>query len=253
MDATNARPSLLSAAKNFIRKSAGTAVLAIAPLAAVSMAPEAEAQTLFGTPGITFNFGSGSASISQSFPVPNRFNFAGPATNNLTTTRLGVDGTLTTTSSGSATVILEISSAISNLDIPASTIIPLEYNFTLNKQAGSIGNVSWSLNAEITGQSAVNLASGTLTTGFATFTGSGNYITSGLVVANGSPNFRFSLSLNYNSPTASDVLAFQMNSASQGFKINAVAIPEPSTYAMLIGLGALGFVIVRRSRRSRAA
>ena len=33
MDATTDRPTLLNAARNFIRKSAGTAVLAIAPLA----------------------------------------------------------------------------------------------------------------------------------------------------------------------------------------------------------------------------
>ena len=35
MDATTAQPTLLHAARNFIRKSAGTAVLVIAPLAAV--------------------------------------------------------------------------------------------------------------------------------------------------------------------------------------------------------------------------
>jgi hypothetical protein len=252
MDFPATRPSLLSAARNFMRKSAGTAVLAIAPLAAVSLAPEAGAQTLFGTPGFNVGYGTGSASITENFPEPNRFRFPGSAVNNLTTTRLGVDGTLTTTGSGNATVTLEVFSAISNLNIPASTVIPLDYDFTLTKQAGTIGNVAWSLNVQITGQGITSLASGTLTTGSATFTGSGNYTTSGLVVADNSKNILFLLSLNYSSPTASDVLAFQMNSASQGYTINAVAVPEPSTYAVILGLGALGFVALRRSRRPAA-
>jgi hypothetical protein len=251
MEATTARPTLLSAARNFIRKSAGTAVLAIAPLAAVSIAPEAEAQTIFGTPGINVGYGTGSASITDSFPELNRFLSAGSAPNNLTTTRLGVDGTLTTTGSGSAIVTLTIFSAISALDIPPSTIIPLAYNFTLNKQAGIAGNVSWSLASHINGDNYVNIANGTLTTGSATFTGAGNYTTAGNVVGDNSLDLEFILTLNYTT-AAADVLAFQMNSASQGFTINAAAIPEPSTYAMIFGLGALGYVIIRRSRRTAA-
>ncbi|HRG54981.1 MAG TPA: PEP-CTERM sorting domain-containing protein [Lacunisphaera sp.] len=249
MDATTAQPTLLSAARNFIRKSAGTAVLAIAPLAAVAIAPEAKAQTTFGTPGINIGYGTGSASISDSFPVPNRFFFAGSPSNNLTTTRLGVDGTLSTTMSGSAIVTLTILSAITALDIPASTIIPVAYDFSLSK-TGIAGNVSWSLSSHITGDNFVNIANGTLTTGSATFTGTGNYTTAGNVLSDGSKNLEFILTLNY-STSAADVLAVQMNSASQGFTINAV--PEPSTYALLLGLGALGFLTVRRARRVRAA
>lgn len=251
MDATTARPTLLSAAKHFMRKSAGTAVLAIAPLAAISVAPEAQAQTIFGMPGINVGYGTGSASITDSFPEPNRFHFGGSAPNDLTTTRLGVDGTLTTTESGSAIVTLTIFSAISVLDIPPSTVIPLAYDFTLNKQSGIAGNVSWSLSTHIEGDNFVNIANGTLTTGSANFTGTGNYTTVGNVAGNNTLDLEFILTLNYTTAGA-DVLAFQMNSASQGFTINAVAIPETSTYAMVFGLSALGFVIVRRSRRTAA-
>ena len=67
----------------------------------------------------------------------------------------------------------------------------------------------------------------------------------------GSQNLEFILTLNYTT-AAADVLAFQMNSASQGFTINAVAIPEPSAYAAILGLGALGLVLLRRSRRTAA-
>ena len=251
MDATTAQPTLLSAARNFIRKSAGTAVLAIAPLAAVALAPEAKASafTTFGTPGMTFNYGTGSALIYETFPSGSKFHFPGSPANNLTTTRLGVDGTFFTSGSGNATITLTVFSSIGALDIPGSTAIPLAYDFGLNKQAGSIGNVSWNLNAHITGESYVSLASGTLTTGSATFTGSGNYTPSSLIPGDNSRDIEFILTLNYNT-VAGDILAVQMNSASQGFTINA--IPEPSTYAALFGLGALGFAMLRRRFRPAA-
>lgn len=254
MDATTAQPTLLSAARNFIRKSAGTAVLAIAPLAAVALAPEAKAvaATAFGTPGINIGYNTGSALISDTFPSGSKFHFPGTAANNLTTTRLGVDGTFYTSGGGSAIITLTVFSSISLLDIPGSTAIPLAYDFTLSKQAGIAGNVTWNLASHITSDNFVNIASGTLTTGSATFTGTGNYTTTGNVVADNSRNLEFILSLNYNSASG-DILAVQMNSASQGFTANAVAVPEPSAYGMLLGLGALGFLIVRRSRRARAA
>ena len=50
MDATTAQPTLLHAARNFIRKSAGTAVLAIAPLvgeAVRRIADESSVSSLF--------------------------------------------------------------------------------------------------------------------------------------------------------------------------------------------------------------
>lgn len=254
MEATTTQPTLLSAARNFIRKSAGTAVLTIAPLAAVSLAPEAEAQTIFAQPGLNIQ-ASGQAQITASFPEGNRFSFQGATNNNIQAIRFGVDGTLTTSvTSGfgfSVDHTLEILSAITNLDIPGSTIIPVAYDFTLSKQAGTIGNVDWYLKAHVTGDNFVNLASGTLTSGSATFTGSGNYNTLGLVSsAGGANNFSVLLELVYTT-TVGDVLFIGMNSASQGMTLNAV--PEPSTYAVLLGLGALGFVLVRRSRRSRAA
>jgi hypothetical protein len=253
MDATTARPTLLSAAKNFMRKSAGTAVLAIAPLAAVSLAPEAEAQTIFGTPGINAPTSTSGAAMNGTFPGGNRFAIGGGAPGGITTTRIGVDGNLVTTSNGSSAITtLHFFSLVDNAAIAASTYIPLAYNFTLSKQAGSIGNVGWLLKAEFTGDATgqVTVGSGTLTTGSATFTGTGSYTTAGIVAADNTKDFNVFLYLTY-STTVGDDLFVGMNSASQGITINAV--PEPSTYAAIFGLGALGFVIVRRSRRVRAA
>ncbi|MDI1336542.1 MAG: PEP-CTERM sorting domain-containing protein [Lacunisphaera sp.] len=250
MEATPVRFTLLGAAKNFIRKSAGTTVLVIVPLAAVSLAPEAKAQTIFGSPGITIGYDTGSASITDSFSP---FFSPGSVANNLTTTRLGVDGTFTTTDPGSATISILVSSAISGQDIPISTVIPLAYDFTLSKQAGTIGNVTWNLQATISGDSAgyQTISSGNFNSSPATFTGTYNYTTSTYVSGGGAKTLDFYLKLNY-STLAFDVLAFQMNSAGQGYTINAVAVPESSTYAAIFGLGALGLVLVRRSRRAAA-
>ncbi len=253
MDATTARPTLLSAAKNFMRKSAGTAVLAIAPLAAISVAPEAEAQTIFGTPGLNQSF-TGGAIITGSFPEPNRFSFQGGTTNSITAMRFGVDGTFTTAhvSGGNDTVnTLHLFTAVTNFDIPASTIIPFAYNFTLNQQSGSFNTpISWTLKAEFTGDTLSSIATGATSSGSQTFTGSGNYTTSLNISSDLSKDFNVFLELTYESNQFA-VLAVNMNSASQGFTVNA--IPEPSTYAAIFGLGALGYVIVRRSRRARAA
>jgi hypothetical protein len=252
MDATTAQPTLLSAARNFIRKSAGTAVLAIAPLAAVSLAPEAKGQTIFANIGLNSSASSG-ASVNLSFPSGSRFVIQGATVGDLTSARIGVDGTITTTSGGPSniTTTLQFFTTITNQDIGASSVIPLAYDFTLSKQAGTIGNVNWSLHTQITGDgSAQMLANGTLTTGSNTFTGTGNYTTQGLVTGNGGNDFSVFLYLTY-TMTAGDVLFVGMNSASQGVTI--AAVPEPSTFALIFGLGALGFVIVRRSRRVRAA
>lgn len=253
MDATPARPTLLSAARNFVRKSAGTAVLAIAPLAAVAIAPGAKAAavTTFGTPGVNFTYGSGSALVYDSFPSGSKFHFPGTATNDLTTTRLGVDGSFFTSGSGTATVTMTVFSAIASWDIPDGTVIPLAYDFSLAKQSGIAGNVNWHLAARIAGDNYEVLGTGALTTGSATFTGSGNYTTLNVVPGNNTTDFELILTLSYSTLTG-DLLAVHMNSASQGFTINAQAIPEPSTYVMIFGLGALGFAMLRRSRRGAA-
>jgi hypothetical protein len=254
MDVTTGQPTLMSAARNFIRKSAGTAVLAIVPLAAVSLAPQATGQTMFGTPGLNFSH-SGSASLINSFPSGSRFFFSGGTTNNISAMRFGVDGTITTNHiSGGNTVYetLVLFTAVTSLDIPGSTIIPISYDFSLNKQVGIAGNVAWSLNAGIAGDGYLSLASGTLTTGSATFTGTANYTTLDVVSSNGLTDLSVYLTFQYiTAPT--DVLKVTMNSANQGITLNAAAIPEPSTYAVLFGLGALGLVAVRRARPVRAA
>ncbi len=251
MDATTAQPTLLSAARSFIRKSAGTAVLAIAPLAAVSVAPEAKGQTIFQS--ITFSPGSsGSANTTLAFPSGSRFLIQGATNNNITAARMGVDGTITTdhTSGGTSVDIgLLFFTTVTNQAIPGSTVIPVSYDFTLSKQVGIVGNVGWDLSVFPSTEGFVTFASGTLTTGSATFTGSGNFTTAGPVPADLSADFNVLLRVFYTT-AEDDVLFVGMNSAGQGVTINA--IPEPSTYAALFGLGALGFAVLRRRFRPAA-
>lgn len=250
MNATPVQPTLLGAARDFIRKSAGTAALAIVPLAAVALAPEAKAQTVFGSPNLNF-INSGSANYGTSFPSGSQFSFAGGVTNNITSLRLGADGTISDFGSGGSNMdlTLRLSTAVTTADIPGSTVIPVSYDFTLNKQTGIAGDVSWYLRASFTGESIIDIASGTLSTGSATFTGSGNYTTSGNVVADNTKDFNLYLEVSY-STAPGDVLAINMNSASQGFTVNA--IPEPATNAAILGFGALGFVVLRRRTRAAA-
>jgi len=254
MEATTDRPTLLSAAKNFMRKSAGTAVLAIAPLAAVTAASTAQAQTFFSAPTVLTD-SNGDITVSDTNFSGGVFSFSnGTGPNNLAVFRIGTEGFFYTESGmgTAANVTLSLFSNISGDAINPATVIPVAYDFTLTKQVGSIGNVNWMLHAEIPGDDAYVIGSGTLTTSSATFTGTGNYTVLGTIPGDGSMDFKVYLSLTYTTAFAQE-LAVAMNSGSQGFTINAAAIPEPSTYAMIIGIGALGVVLVRRSRRSRAA
>jgi len=254
MDATTTRPSLLSAAKNFIRKSAGSAVVVIVPLAAVTAASTAKAQTLFASPTVSTNSAGTVYVTGLNFSGGGVFYFSGGAgANNINLRRVGTTGYFYTESGAgtSANVTLSLFSTISGDPINPTTIIPVAYDFTLTKQSGSIGNVSWMAHAEIPGDDAYLIGSGTLTTASATFTGTGNYTVLDTILGYTASDFKVYLTLTYSTAYQQE-LAVIMNSSSQGFTINAAAIPEPSTYAMIFGLGALGFVIIRRSRRAAA-
>jgi len=234
-------------APSFILRPTGAALLLIALFAAIGVTPAAKAQTIF-TPVYVANQGSGQASNTPSFPGGNIFSSSSMPVNGITPLRFGVTGTFTTTGTTGGTSLIEtltVYTRVTNQAIPAATIIPLTYDFTLEKQVGIAGAVNWQLSAQISGEGVTNIASGSLTGASATFTGSSSYTTTGEILANGSNDFLFYLNLSYTTALG-DVLSVGMNPASQGYTLNAV--PEPSTYALLSGLCALGFVAILRRR-----
>jgi PEP-CTERM motif len=180
------------------------------------------------------------------------FSFSGgTSANNILGRRIGTAGYFFTESGAGtlANVSLYLFSAISGDPISAATVIPVAYDFTLTKQSGAIGNVNWMLHAEIPTDDSYVIGSGTLNTPTATFTGTGAYTVLGTIPGDSSKDFKVYLTLTYTTAFQQELAVF-MNSGSQGFTLNAAAIPEPSAYAALFGLGALGLVIVRRSRRA---
>lgn len=247
MDVTTPRPTLLSAAKNFIRKSAGTAVLAIAPLAAVSVAQEAKAQAFFSLPNsggthVASNGATGYVSGSGSF-----FNEA-YLTNGVRLVRTGGFVTSGGFSGGLITFSLNAPGTITP-GLGLNHSVDFTYDFTLGVMGGSGVLVnSWSLQAwfedsSYTNTQTVTIASGS---GLGQHTGGSTFLTP----LTSNDFYALSLVLNVSAPS-SRLIQLQMNSGSgQGVTLNAAAIPEPSTYAALFGLGALGFVLLRRVRRT---
>jgi hypothetical protein len=253
MEATTARPTLLSAARNFIRKSAGTAVLAIAPLAAVTLAPEAKAQTVFEVPnsggaltkeGTLFSFFSGSGTRFANAYLGNGAQF-GRSIHFISATSGG------SISGGMLTIGLTSFSSVAPA-LGFNQGIDFTYDFNITVDSGLTMN-SWSLRANFANEDFSSTASSTFASGGSTtgkLTGSGTFFTT-----LASTDF-YSVDLIIYVSTSGEYksLLLAMNSGgAQGVTFNAAAIPEPSTYAALFGLGALGYVIVRRSRRAVAA
>ncbi|MFI5337451.1 MAG: PEP-CTERM sorting domain-containing protein [Opitutales bacterium] len=235
---TTPRPTLLQAAKRFICKSAGTAVVVIAPLAAVSMlAPRAHAQTVFVGSGTwsgstNSSFNSSSTYTETQLGVQNGFQGVLESTNG-TATFAPSDSTSNFTLYGGT-------GSISGTALGSGITVPVGYDFTLSS-TGSVVVTSWSLAASV-GSAATANASGS---GTGTFIGTTDAVTT----TASNTFFTYNFYINYSGQMAGDTITLTMNPASsQGFSFGATAVPEPATYAAWLGLGALGLALVRRHR-----
>ena len=241
----NARPTLLNAAREFMRRSAGTAVLVIVPLAAVQVASTARAQTIFQLPGSASDINrDGTSALDVTGPTSYFESTLGVTANGRNGSLMGASVSYTLLPSGSSFVRRAISFT-SSASVPFTNgSIPVSYSFTLGT-SGSITNLSWSLVLQTdSADSAQTIASGT-GVGAGTFTGLGGY-----AVTDGSSASSYTLELitSYNSGIG-DTLTITMNQgAGQGFALNATAIPEPSTYAGFLGLIAGMLALFRRRR-----
>lgn len=254
------QPTLLSAARDFMRKSAGKAALVIAPLAAVALAPDAQSQTaIFGgaqTSGSFFTSVSGSGALINI--SPSGFFSLPPSGGG--SERFGQAlTTITHSSGGSAYLAGNVTTYFNSLSfqtsgsLPVGTSVPFDYNFTLTPSG--VSNVTWKVEVDLNDQNEAGYVQ--------QFTGSGtgNISSSTFLTINSSDNpnglptfnnYQVILTVYFESSTYGDSLSIAMDkNAGQGFAFSA-PIPEPSAYAAFFGLGALGFVVLRRSRRCAA-
>ncbi|HWL14960.1 MAG TPA: PEP-CTERM sorting domain-containing protein [Opitutus sp.] len=257
------RSNLLQAAKAFIAKSTKAAAV-IAPLALATVPTEAEAQVVFGPMTLT----------SASAFVPSGAGIYGLlASSSFTTSHSSQDGfmaqqfganytitNLPTTGSGLQVDFEFRSSSGSSGSLPEFSSVPFAYQFSVSSSSG-ITLQSWRIDAVLSGEgglstgddlgSGMDFASGRIS-------GAGSFLVDNQNSDSNAPidllddAWVVKLTVYFSAASTTDSIALTMNSsAGDGFALgsNALsAIPEPSTYALLLGLTALGYVAYRRRR-----
>ena len=239
---------LLAAARSFIRRSAGTAALVITPLAAVQFANTAHAQVIFQLPSGAADVNrSGSSFVTGSSPS-GYFQSSLPVTangRNGTLLGAGVSYTLAATSGGTSVRRGLDFSSTASVPFSGGGSFPVAYSFTFGT-SGTITTFSWTLNLQTNGVDGLQTIASESAVSAGTFFGTGSYsVTNGATIS----SYTLELITSYNSGVG-DTLTITMNQAAgQGIALNATAIPEPSTFAGLLGLAAGVLALFRRWRR----
>jgi hypothetical protein len=266
---TTPRPSLLQAAKAFVAKSTKVAAV-IAPLAMAAVPTEAEAQIVFGpidsaSGEIIPPSGGGSPS---NFTVSNWFTQSLSPQDGFAGQQFGVTHTITGLQGYDFTAVIRLYSNSGGSGTLAvdDELVPFAYRFSLSASAG-ITNASWMINVNLTGE----LDGNDYTTGFDAdpspasfdsgteiFFGDTDLFTSPQFgVGETSPEFdlegyylEFTVFFSASSPD--DWITLGMDSsAGDGFALGSntlTSIPEPSTYALLVGFASVGYAAFRRRR-----
>ena len=215
------------------------------------------AQTVFMANGLAGSANGASSSVAAAGLL---YNVTGPTSDNIQGVTFGNPFTMTGTGpdSGFYNNSFIIGGVLSGDAITAGTTIGISYDFSLAKNAMIPGDATWTLRFSDSvnnpsgnvGTSAV-VASGVLSSASDSFAGSGTY--SFLTGASAGDTFRAFFQVTYNGALAVGppvITGTMSNTGFGGEGLTISAVPEPSTYAALAGVGAL---LITASRRRRPA
>lgn len=252
---TTPRATLLQAAKAFIAKSAKAAAV-IAPLALATVPTEAEAQVVFGPMTSTGASISPSGSDSRSYTALSWFTTSRSGEGSFTAQQFGANYTITNlpaTGSDLQATITFSSSHGSSGTLPHNTEVPIAYQFSLSSSPG-ITLQSWDFSVSLIGgyRSDIAYASGS---DFSSQTFSDTivgltYDGDGLPSTLQDGGWLAELTINFSATAPTDTITLTTGN-SGGFALGSstlAAVPEPSTYASLVGLVVLGYAAYRRRR-----
>lgn len=259
---TTPRVTLLQSAKAFIAKSAKAAAV-IAPLAIAAVPTEAEAQVVFG-PVTSTNASallpSGGGGVAN-YTASSWFTRSASSAGGFSGQQFGANYTITdlpTTGSGLlATIQFQASSGSSGTLATDGAHVPFAYQFSLSSSPG-ITDASWWIAVTLLGEgtysTTITAASGSF--GAATFSGVSDLVTipewgDGPASFDLTPaGYSVQLYLQFSASSLTDTITVNMDN-SEGFALGSsalTAVPEPSTYALLVGSLAVAYVAYRRRR-----
>jgi hypothetical protein len=238
--------TLLASARQFARCAGTGAALSIVPLAAIELAPKASGQIIFNLP-TALNSGGGYGGSGSSGGASGFFGAQLGGGGEIQGANVSIYN-LASTNSGSE--YLDFGDAGTGAGAVGSSAT-YSYNFTISA-TGSAVVTDWSVWANVDFGDAYSdnqlLGSGS---GTGTFVGSGTIVASNLNPGD-SPYAFMSVALDFTDTgiSGTDAVSITMDSSGQGMSIsNVTAVPEPTTYVLVSGLGALGLAGLRIRRR----
>lgn len=253
-----------SASKRFHRKAASL-LLALTVLGAHHVAT---AQTTFGTPTTFANYATGSVAASPGGVAAvggsSIFLHSGTPIGGITPVTFGQSFTVATDGTiPGGTGAWGFDGTIGGSSISGGTSVPISYNFTVTNNGYITSAVDWTLYFRGGSNTETQVASGTLaysgalgTPSSATFNGNAssyNFATG----ASSSDTYRAYVGISFTNNAGGmnqGIITVTMNNTGylgQGITLNASAVPEPSTYAAILGGIALLGTVVIRQRRNR--
>jgi hypothetical protein len=217
-----------------IGKTLGLA-LAIAALGSVTTTnAQVITYALNSAPFANYASGFGQAATSAS----SVFEVQGTTTNNITGLTFGNNFTATASGAGAAISAWAYQGVSGGATIPIGTVLPIGYNFTLAKNGDVTGNVTWTLRIEDPSQGGSqhgeNVATGTLSSNSASFSGFGSFTYASSVPT--TTQFRANLEVSYMAANNSAMVTATMSNT--GFGGGGITLNAIPSWVSRYGVGA---------------